>query len=249
MITAGVDLSSQVLGTASCVIGWSGQRGTVTSLCLGVADADIVELVGGVDKLGIDVPLGWPIAFAEAIAQHSRTGRWPSDYSHTDTTALRLRRTDLWAWKQLGFPPPLSVSTDRIALPAMRAASLLSGLPDRIPLDGSGVITEAYPAAALRRWGHPSRGYKGKNNVEVRRSLVRGFLVETEAWLRMTDEQVHRCLSSDDAFDALIAALVARAATLGMVEPIPDEDRVAATREGWIAIPVSGSLHELAGGS
>jgi hypothetical protein len=249
MITAGVDLSSQVLGTASCVIDWSGQRATVISLCLGVADTDIVDLVGGVDKLGIDVPLGWPIAFAQAVSQHSQTGRWPSDYSHTDTSALRLRRTDLWAWKQLGFPPPLSVSTDRIALPAMRAASLLSGLPDRIPLDGSGVVTEAYPAAALRRWGHPSRGYKGKSNVKVRRSLVRGFVVETEPWLRMSDEQVNRCLSSDDAFDALIAALVARAATLAMVEPIPDEDRMAATREGWIAIPVSGSLQKLAAGS
>lgn len=249
MITAGVDLSSQVDRTASCVIYWSGQRGAVISLTLGVADSDILELVGTVDKLGIDVPLGWPIAFAEAIMLHSQTGRWPSNYSHADTTALRLRRTDLWAWKQLGFPPPLSVSTDRIALPAMRAASLLSGLPDRISLDGSGVVTEAYPAAALRRWGHPSRRYKGKSNVEARGSLVRGFLVETEAWLHLSDEQVNRCLSSDDTFDALIAALVARAAALDMVETIPEHDRVAATREGWIAIPVGGSLQRLAGSS
>jgi predicted RNase H-like nuclease len=160
-----------------------------------------------------------------------------------------LRRTDLWAWRQLGFPPPLSVSTDRIALPAMRAASLLSGLPDRVALDGSDVVVEAYPAAALRRWGHPSRGYKGTKGSEARGSLVRGLLVETEAWLHLSDEQVNRCLSSDDAFDALVAALVARAATLSMVEPIPDEDRVAATREGWIAIPVLGSLPKLAAGS
>ncbi|HEX4244229.1 MAG TPA: DUF429 domain-containing protein [Acidimicrobiales bacterium] len=249
MITAGVDLSSQVDRTASCVIDWSDHCGTVARLCLGVADGDIVELVGTVDKLGIDVPLGWPIAFAEAITLHSWTGRWPRSYSHADTGALRLRRTDLWVWKELGFPPPLSVSTDRIALPAMRAASLLSGLPDRIALDGSGVVTEAYPAAALRRWGYPSRGYKGKTNVETRSRLVQGFLADTTAWLHMSDEQVNRCLSSDDAFDALIAALVARAATLAMVEPIPDDDRVAAAREGWIAIPFCGSLQKLVGGS
>jgi hypothetical protein len=246
MITAGVDLSSQVAHTACCVIDWSDGRGTVTTLCLGVADSYIVQLVGEVDKLGIDVPLGWPIAFAEAIVLHSQTGRWPSDYSHADTTALRLRRTDLWAWKQLGFPPPLSVSTDRIALPAMRAAALLSGLPDRTALDGSGVVTEAYPAAALRRWGHPSRGYKGKSNSEARRTLVKGFLAEAE-WLQVNDGQLNHCLSSDDAFDALIAALVARAAALGLAEPIPEGDRLSAKREGWIAIPVSGSLQKLAG--
>jgi len=248
MITAGVDLSSQVAHTASCVIDWSGGRGTVTELSLAVGDACIVQLVGEVDKLGIDVPLGWPIAFAEAVAQHSENGRWPSDYSHADTTALRLRRTDLWAWKQMGLPPPLSVSTDRIALPAMRAASLLSGLPDLTALDGSGVVTEAYPAAALRRWGHPSRGYKGKSNSEARRTLVQGFLAQAE-WLHVNDEQLNRCLSSDDAFDALIAALVARAAALALVEPIPQEDHDAATREGWIAIPVSGSLPRLPGDS
>lgn len=248
MITAGVDLSSQVAHTASCVIDWSDGRGTVTGLSLAVGDTCIVQLVGEVDKLGIDVPLGWPIAFAEAVAQHSQNGRWPSDYSHADTTALRLRRTDLWAWKQLGFPPPLSVSTDRIALPAMRAASLLSGLPDRTALDGSGVVTEVYPAAALRRWGHPSRGYKGKSNSEARRTLVQGFLARAE-WLHVNDEQLNRCLSSDDAFDALIAALVARAAALGLVEAIPEEDRVAATREGWIAIPITGSLPKLPGDS
>jgi hypothetical protein len=246
MLTAGVDLSSQVAHTASCVIDWSDHRGSVVNLCLGVADSDIVGLLAEVDKLGIDVPLGWPIAFAEAVAQHSQTGRWPSDYSHADTTALRLRRTDIWAWKQLGFPPPLSVSTDRIALPAMRAAALLSGLPNRLPLDGSGVVTEAYPAATLRRWGHVSRRYKGKSNAEVRQALVLGFVAQAE-WLEVNDEQLNHCLSSDDVFDALIAALVARAAAIGLVEPIPEDDRVVARREGWIAIPVSGSLPKLAG--
>jgi len=246
MITAGVDLSSQVAHTACCVIDWSDGRGAVATLRLGVVDTDIAQLVGEVDKVGIDVPLGWPIAFAEAVMQHSLTGRWPSDYSHADTTALRLRRTDVWAWKHLGLSQPLSVSTDRIALPAMRAASLLSGLPDRLALDGSGVVTEAYPAAALRRWGHPSRGYKGKSNSAARRTLVQGFLAEAE-WLQVSDEQLDHCLSSDDAFDALIAALVARASTLALVEPIPEEDRLAARREGWIAIPVGGSLQKLAG--
>ena len=246
MITAGVDLSSQASHTACCTIEWADHRATLTELSLGVVDRRITELVGQVDKLGIDVPLGWPIAFAEAVMEHSLTGGWPVGYSHTDTSALRLRRTDRWLWRSLGSPPPLSVSTDRIALPAMRAASLLAALPDRVALDGSGIVVEAYPAAALRRWGHPSRGYKGKTNAEARRALVTGFLAATESWLRVSGEQVDRCLSSDDAFDALIAALVARAAALAKVEPVPEEDGLAARREGWIVVPLAGSLGALA---
>jgi hypothetical protein len=246
MITAGVDLSSQALRTACCVVEWADHRATLTDLSLGVVDGTITELIGHVDKLGIDVPLGWPIAFAEAVMEHSLTGGWPVEYSHADTSALRLRRTDLWLWRSLGSSPPLSVSTDRIALPAMRAASLLASLPDRVALDGSGVVVEAYPAAALRRWGHRSRGYKGTTNAEARHGLVTGFLAATEPWLQVTDQQADRCLASDDAFDALVAALVARAAALALVEPVPEEDRPAARREGWIVVPLAGSLEALA---
>ena len=54
------------------------------------------------------------------------------------------------------------------------------------------------------------------------------------------------CLASDDAFDALVAALVARAVAAGLVEPIPGEERAAARKEGWIAVPREGSLERLA---
>ena len=53
-------------------------------------------------------------------------------------------------------------------------------------------------------------------------------------------------MQSDDAFDAVIAALVARAFSVGEVEPIPPEDRGVALREGWIAVPYAGSLSLLA---
>ncbi len=74
MITAGVDLSSQTAHTASCIIEWSGRGATVTDLKVDVDDGAISALVQSVDKLGIDVPLGWPLAFAEAVAQHSARG-------------------------------------------------------------------------------------------------------------------------------------------------------------------------------
>jgi hypothetical protein len=249
VITAGVDLASQASATAACVIEWSGRTASVVEVVTGVGDDRISALAAEVDKLGIDVPLGWPVAFVEAVGGHARDGSWPASYMHAeDTTALRFRRTDLWLWDLLKSPP-LSVSTDRIALPAMRAAALLARMPDRTPLDGSGVVVEAYPAGALRRWGFPSRNYKRKENASARRELVARLLAETAGWLRVDGLVVERCCASDDALDAVIAALIARAAAVGLVEEIPPAERDAARREGWVAVPYAGSLGLLAAAS
>ena len=225
---------------------WSDSRAIVTALALGVDDDTIAGLMATVGKLGIDVPLGWPTTFADAVAQHSRDGSWPADYLHADNSAFRFRRTDLWVWRTLKTRPPLSVSSDRIALPAMRAAALFSRRVPRVALDGSGVLVEVYPAAALRRWGLPSQQYKGKDYSDARRVLVERFLEETAEWLTVRSDGVELCLWSDDALDALIAALVARAASVALVEPVPKEDHAFALREGWIAVPCTGSLSLLA---
>lgn len=44
---------------------------------------------------------------------------------------------------------------------------------------------------------------------------------------------------SHDAFDAAIAALTARAASLGQTSPPGEDDLATARTEGWIAIPDS----------
>ena len=50
------------------------------------------------------------------------------------------------------------------------------------------------------------------------------------------------CRASDDAFDAVIASLTARAAVCShTVAPTADEAKMAA-REGWFALPVDASL-------
>ncbi len=46
------------------------------------------------------------------------------------------------------------------------------------------------------------------------------------------------CRESDDALDAVICALVARAVTLGQTREPPPESRADA--EGWIHLPVCG---------
>ena len=77
------------------MIEWSDGQATVTSLALGVQDNTIKELIFKANKVGIDVPLGWPVAFVDAVSQHSRDGSWPASYSHADNCAYRYRRTDL----------------------------------------------------------------------------------------------------------------------------------------------------------
>ncbi len=44
-------------------------------------------------------------------------------------------------------------------------------------------------------------------------------------------------VGSDDAFDAVIAALIARAHAIGGTHEVPPTLREQADREGWIALP------------
>lgn len=246
--TLGIDLSSQDADTATCIINWSDGHATVTEPILERSDdAKLLEQIGRVDKVGIDVPLGWPRSFVDAVNGYSHLDLWPKQYLHSDNPAYRYRTTDLWVealWASKGVKKwPLSVSTDRIALPAMRAAALLSKLPP-VPRDGSLKIVEVYPAAALRSWGFKYEGYKGPEHRAERETLVNEFLQQTW-WLTVPDVEAERCRQNDDAFDALIAALVARATLCELTHEIPEEHADVALHEGWIAVPREGSLMKL----
>lgn len=244
MTTAGVDLASQASNTGYCEVAWSSDGATIVELTSRLDDDQLSDVIARVAKVGIDVPLGWPSAFVDAVSKHHRNGSWPKDYQHADNVAYRLRETDTWAKKQLGSPP-LSVSTDRIGIPAMRAAAVLSRLATRPVLDGSGVVVEVYPAGALSLWDLKEGSYKGKAAVERRRGLVEKFVDRTRRWLTMSPDQFRRCIADDNAFDALVAALVARAAAIGETIKIPKKHLEVARREGWIALPTEGSLDRL----
>ena len=58
----------------------------------------------------------------------------------------------------------------------------------------------------------------------------------------MTDADAARLAQSDDPFDALVAALVARAVQVGQALPIPDELAESARAEGWIHLPSAAPL-------
>lgn len=102
---------------------------------------------------------------------------------------------------------------------------------------------EVYPAVALRQWGLAGSSYKGANRHALPALVDR--LQEHAPWLELGSSE-GLCRSSDDAFDALLAALVARAHALDLWHRPTDSQAHRASSEGWIVIP-SGTLEELVG--
>lgn len=245
MITLGVDLASQPERTAACALEWANGRARVLDIACGQDDDALLARIRGADKAGLDVPFGWPDAFVEAVARFHAGGAWPE----TSVRALRFRETD-HVVAALTRRWPLSVSTDLIGVPTFRAARLLSRLAgDGLAVDrsGAGRVVETYPAAALRLWGFASTGYKRRAGRPSLTRLLAALQRRTAEWLTLDAAARRLCGRSDDALDALVAALVARAATLGLCAPPPPEHAAAAAREGWIALPAPGSLDRLGG--
>lgn len=242
MITAGIDLAAQPERTAACMVRWTAGRAEVVELQPdGVDDGQISALIDRADRTGVDVPLGWPEGFIAAVSAHHAALGWAGG----DLAQLRMRATDAWVHNRTGRWP-LSVSTDRIGVPALRAARVLAEIPAAADRSGSGPVVEVYPAAALSIWGFQSRRYKRVAGSAARRALVMAFREQTESWLELAAAEWQVCEASDDAFDALIAALVARAAACELAEPCPPALQLVASREGWIMLPYDGSLIRLA---
>jgi hypothetical protein len=154
------------------------------------------------------------------------------------------RRTDLFVTETIGTRP-LSVSADRIAMPAMRCAWLLSklGVQDR---SGDGRVFEVYPAAALSIWRlrKTKESYKGRKGRALLATMIERVLIAAP-WLRFGDAAPASSFTNDHLFDALIAAMNARAAALGLTHRPPENDAATAHKEGWIALPKAGSLDQL----
>jgi hypothetical protein len=157
---------------------------------------------------------------------------------------LALRVTDQVVHRS-GAGRPLSVSADRIGHTAMRCADLLAQLAQQgHPVDrsGRGVVVEVYPAASLKQWNLPHNGYKGAAHLAKLGNLV-DELKNGAPWLDLGSHE-STCRSSDDATDAVIAAITARAAAKGLTTSPPPEHANTARTEGWIMVPAS-SLDEL----
>jgi len=240
VLTLGIDLAAADVRTATAVLRWSDQGAAVVALQVGVSDDQLVEAIQAADKAGLDCPLGWPAKFVTFLVAQ-QAGQLAADADGASwRRELAYRLTDQVVRAEAGLNP-LSVSADRIAYAAFRCASLLARLAERgepVDRDGSGVAVEVYPAAALRRWGLTHRGYKTPGQ-RVGHGFLLNELTKAAPWLDLGPFE-QRCRTSHDAFDAVIAALAARAAALGHVL-LPDAaQRETARTEGWIALPTCG---------
>jgi hypothetical protein len=251
--TLGIDLASQPKNTALCIIQWRNGEAAVVELARGtdrsgdalsdkrLMHAILGELYGAPPAMtGIDAPLGWPRLFAQVIADQAE---WPDALDENPVELLR-RATDLHVAKLTG-KQPLAVTTERIAYAAFRASRILGRLQraTEVGVDRSGmsgVICEAYPDAALRRFGlwpdglPTNASYKDTGDPAVREQIVEGLL-RRAPWLRFDDTDAGLLHASDDCLDALLCALVARACVLRRT--VGPTDQALAEVEGWIHLP------------
>ena len=246
MRTVGVDLAASAPGTALAEVVWSDGRARLTRLEIGIVDADIVASVTpGEAWLGVDCPLGWPDAFADFVQAHHAgvepalgpveghaDWRRPLVYRHTD----HVVRDRIGRW-------PLSVSTDRLGVTALRGAGLqrrLAAAGFAVDRAGEGRLFEVYPGGSLRVWGFDTTGYRVD---AARRSALLDTVCARVPWFDVGPFAA-LAIAKADAFDAVIAALATRAGALGLFEPPAPEMLAVARREGWVVLP-SGGLEGL----
>jgi predicted nuclease with RNAse H fold len=242
VLTVGVDLAAGAKGTAVTLVEWDAGQATVTSVRRRADDGVILDAMAKADKVGIDCPLGWPddfVAFISSHHQHHPVPVPPSYPANRWKRRLTMRLTDQVVQDEAGLTP-LSVSADLIGHAALRCACLLAEAGRRghaVDRVGDGVAAEVYPAASLRVWGLAHGGYKQRGSGQALGDLV-DMLMRDAPWLHLGAAE-GICRESHDAFDAVIAALTARAAALGLTRrPQTPQEAAAATTEGWIAFPL-----------
>jgi hypothetical protein len=87
-------------------------------------------------------------------------------------------------------------------------------------------------------------GYKGSGQAAAqRRERLLARLGAGISDVVDLDGVADECARSDDALDAVVCALIARAAEVGELLEVDDPD--VASREGWIRLPRPGSLAKL----
>lgn len=246
MLISGVDLAAEPKGTAVATIAWGSDRAELVSLKLGVDDQQIMDECASSIKVGIDCALGWPVDFVDFLKRHSNLDALAKSPAFDGGSDLRRnlahRETDRHVREVTGRWP-LSVSTDRLGMTAIRCAGLLSKWQaEGTPIDrtGSGKIVEIYPGASLGQWGFDRAGYR--TSADIRARLI--FELHGHApWLSLGAHEP-LMIESCDAFDAVIAALAARSAQLGKYEAPSEAQLERAKVEGWVALP-KGNLGDL----
>lgn len=230
-------MAAEPKGTALAVIDWSPFAATLIQLSTQVTDETIVGCASTVQKLGIDCALGWPVDFVDFLnrVNHSGGASEPFQGDLNLRRALAYRETDRQVREVTGRWP-LSVSTDRLGMTAIRCAGLLSKIAAsgiHVDKSGAGKVVEIYPGASLRLWGFNTSGYRA--STDARAKLLQE-LTQKAPWLAL-GHFATAMIESCDAFDSVVAALATRFAQLGAYQPPTQSQLNKAKIEGWVALP------------
>lgn len=236
MLVAGIDLAAEPKGTALAILDFENSKAQLVYLEQGLDDQALIDKTIISDKIGIDCAFGWPIEFAKFIAKNQDLkAKDLIDGGMDFRRNLSFRETDRQI-RQITGRWPLSVSTDRLGLTAMRCAGLLSRYQQAgvaIDRSGGGKIAEVYPGATLRNWDFDTTNYRVNN--DVRAKLLKDIKAQA-SWLDTSSFET-QMIESSDSFDAVIAALAARAVYLGGYTKPTKDQQEAAEIEGWICLP------------
>ena len=246
----GIDLSSQPERTAVCVL----QQNTpnvfkIQEMKIGCNDAQLHDFIKQTKFIGIDAPFGWPIAFQNAVTTWN-TCDWNDSMVWEKVLEgkkilqekLRLRETDRRLQEMKIGVTPLSVSTDKISLPAMRAMLLLKrfGVKDKTGMTpfNDKHFYEVYPAATLACWKMNRAGYKKADAISIRQKIVEQ-ITQKFSFVDSADDLIS-CTKTDHQLDALICALTAFKASIKQTNwpPPSDLDESVIHQEGWIHLPI-----------
>lgn len=249
LTVAGLDMASSPKNRGICVI-----EALVRPPCnvihcgalvlgSGATDEDVLSLFSTVDVVGVDIPLAWPLAFLSLLCGGAEPSLPLADRQLPSLESLRFRIADLYV-KTITGRYPLSVSSDLVAVPALKMRLLLW----RMEPEARKKALEVYPAASLARWGLPNRGYKGSRGASVREEIAGAIVSATGHKLTLTTEQEASLVRDHNVLDSFVCALTALAQIYGLCDA-PNEAGFHSVppEEGWIWVPDRDSLSRLFG--
>lgn len=253
--------------------------------CQPVTRNELAERLRDLDADGVaalDFPFSVPAAFAEYAFGEYRDSAMPGLWRAAAAMELAefaarrdafvaqygelLRAGDLYV---PGCYSCLHRANPNMLPMTLRGMQLLDGLgaagcrvpPLDGPADGGAVLLEVMPGAVLRSFGLPHKGYKGgRNAFQNRRKILRELPQVSGVKVVNLGDFRDECMFSDDALDAIVAAVAAGLWALdegpgrfrrpsGRAVAAPGGKRKvspqiiglteleAAKREGWIYVP------------
>lgn len=252
--TIGINLSAAAKFTTLIAIEWKDGGAWVSEAIVDLEDDELIGYLSSGDYTGVYAPFGWPVAMVEAVSSYTNSDQW----QRASRREFRHRKTEGFVHDVLQAEVdqelwPQSVSCDRLALQARRMAQLreqlFSETGKRFDRAGGDHIIEVYPPGASLLWGMGNHLGNGNSKLpEVDDKPGKEFIERAEAaapWLQWKDGKRGICLKNDHTSDALLAALVARAAELNLTIPPENGEADLAPREGWMHLPSKDSLSAL----